>query len=108
MGNRFYLDEVNFTTPVGINELTKSIGFNVYPNPTLDIFNLQFTLSNSAKIKYQIQSITGSTFIEESEQLYLEGEYKIILNKNKSLAKGIYFLNLEINGIKMSRKLVVN
>jgi hypothetical protein len=108
MGNRFYLDEVNFTTPVGINELTKSIGFNVYPNPTLDIFNLQFTLSNSAKIKYQIQSITGSTFIEEAEQLYLEGEYKIILNKNKSLAKGIYFLHLEMNGIKMSRKLVVN
>ena len=108
MGNRFYLDEINFTTPVGINELTKSIGFNVYPNPTSDIFNLQFTLSNSAKIKYQIQSITGSTFIEESEQLYLEGEYKIILNKNKSLAKGIYFLNLEMNGIKMSRKLVVN
>ena len=107
-GNRFYLDEVNFTTPVGINELTKSIGFNIYPNPTSDIFNLQFTLSNSAKIKYQIQSITGSTFIEESEQLYLEGEYKIILNKNKSLAKGIYFLNLEMNGIKMSRKLVVN
>jgi len=108
MGNRFYLDEVNFTTPVGINELTKSIGFNVYPNPTSDIFNLQFTLSNSAKIKYQIQSITGSTFIEEAEQLYLEGEYKIILNKNKSLAKGIYFLHLEMNGIKMSRKLVVN
>ncbi len=108
MGNRFYLDEVNFTTPVGINELTKSIGFNVYPNPTSDIFNLQFTLSNSAKIKYQIQSITGSTFIEEAEQLYLEGEYKIILNKNKKLAKGIYFLNLEMNGIKMSRKLVVN
>ena len=69
---------------------------------------MQFTLSNSAKIKYQIQSITGSTFIEESEQLYLEGEYKIILNKNNSLAKGIYFLNLEMNGIKMSRKLVVN
>jgi len=108
LGNRFYLDEVNFTTPVGINELTKSIGFNVYPNPTSDIFNLQFTLSNSAKIKYQIQSITGSTFIEEAEQLYLEGEYKIILNKNKSLAKGIYFLHLEMNGIKMSRKLVVN
>ena len=107
-GNRFYLDEVNFTTPVGINELTKSIGFNVYPNPTSDIFNLQFTLSNSAKIKYQIQSITGYTFIEEAEKLYLEGEYKIILNKNKSLAKGIYFLNLEMNGIKMSRKLVVN
>ena len=46
--------------------------------------------------------------IEEAEQLYLEGEYKIILNKNKRLAKGIYFLNLEMNGIKMSRKLVVN
>lgn len=108
MGNRLYLDEINYTTPVGINELTKSIGLKVYPNPTSDIFNLQFTLSNSTKIKYQIKSITGFIFIEEAEQLYLEGEYKIILNKNNSLAKGIYFLNLEMNGIKMSRKLVVN
>lgn len=107
-GNRFYLDEINFTSPVGINELTKSIDFNVYPNPTHSAFAVHFKLSNAARIKYQVTSITGAVIVQEKEKAYTEGEYEINLNTNASLTTGIYFLNFEMNGVKMSRKLVID
>lgn len=107
-GNRFYLDEVNFTMPVGINEITKQIGFNVYPNPAETGFNLGFNLSNAAKIKYQVISITGAVLIEQPETTFAEGAHELSVNQNGTLSRGIYFVNLEMNGVKMSKKLVIN
>lgn len=106
-GNRFYLDEVNFTMPVGINAITKQIDFNVYPNPTSTAFNLSFTLSEAAKIKYQVISVTGAVLISEAEKTVSEGVHEFKLNENGKLSPGIYFLNLELNGIKMSKKVIV-
>jgi hypothetical protein len=106
-GNRFYLDEVDFSTPTGINEITKSASFNLYPNPTNASFNLNFNLADASKIKYQVTSVTGAVMIEESEKTYSEGAHEININQNAKLAGGIYFINLELNGIKMSKKLII-
>ena len=106
-GNRFYLDEVNLTIPVGINELTKSVGFNVYPNPTSNNFNLSFHLSDASKIKYQLTSITGAVLVSEDEKTYSEGAHEIRINANPQLSTGIYFMNLQVNGVKMSKKIIV-
>lgn len=107
-GNRIYLDEINFTIPNGVNELTKSLGFNVFPNPTKASFNLSFNLSNTAKIKYQITTITGAIIMQEEEKIIEEGFHEIHLNENNKLNNGIYFINFEMNGIKMSKKLIIN
>ncbi len=108
-GNRMYLDEINFNaTPLGVNELTKSIGFNVYPNPTNSDFNIKFTLSNEAKIKYTLTSVAGSVIIQENEKTLAQGTHEIKLNTKNQLAQGIYFVNLEMNGTKMTRKIIIN
>jgi hypothetical protein len=36
------------------------------------------------------------------------GEQVVSINKNGTLSKGIYFVNLSINGAKMSKKLLIN
>jgi hypothetical protein len=38
---------------------------------------------------------------------YGSGEQSISINKNANLPKGIYFVNLTLNGAKMSRKLII-
>jgi hypothetical protein len=106
-GNRFYLDEINFTTPVGINELSKSILLNVSPNPSQGSFNLNFTLSDDANINYEITSITGAVILSKGSKKYEQGTHQLKINLNSSLSAGIYFLNFEMNGVKMNRKLVV-
>ena len=107
-GNRFYLDDVNFVGTVGVNELTREIGFKVYPNPSESVFNINFTLSSPAKIKYEVVSVTGAVMLSTAEQSFNEGTHGLSINANKQLAAGIYFLNFDMNGVKMSRKLVVN
>lgn len=106
-GNRFYLDEVNFEMPVGVNELTKAISFNVYPNPTTADFGLTFQLSEEAAIKYEVLNVSGSAVLYDSSKQYSAGAHELKLNSRSELSPGIYFVNLELNGIKMSRKVIV-
>jgi len=106
-GNRFYLDNIRFAMPTGVNELTRSIELKLYPNPAHSAFNLSFRLSDASKIKYQVCSVTGAVLMEEHEKNYAAGSHVISINSASTLSAGIYFINLELNGVKMSRKVVV-
>ena len=107
LGNRFYLDEVNFSTPLGINDLSRSIGFSVYPNPSKASVKLNFHLSDAANIRVKLLNISGSVVEETSLKQFTNGEHEIELTSNATLSAGIYFVNLELNGTKLSRKIVI-
>ncbi len=104
-GNNFYLDDINFSIPTGINELTQSISFNVVPNPNNGNFDINFTLSNTAQIKYQITDLLGKAVYHAPMQNYSAGENKINIDIT-SFPTGIYFLQFEMNGQKMARKII--
>jgi hypothetical protein len=108
-GNRLYLDEINFMAPstVGMNELTESIKLNVFPNPTTSDFNLSFNLSKVSVIKYQLSSITGQVLISSEEKTFDSGNHTIGIHTNGELAPGIYFINLDLNGVKMTKKIII-
>jgi hypothetical protein len=107
-GNNIYIDAINFSSPTGINELTKSIQFNLYPNPTTSETNVSFKLDDPATIKVTVLDVTGREVLPAVENKYSAGEQTISINKNNTLAKGVYFVNLSFNGAKMSSKLVIN
>ncbi len=106
-GNRIYLDEINFNSPVGINEFTKSIALNVYPIPTKSSLEVNFTLSKSAKVNYYITNIAGIKLIESNEMLYNEGFNKVLINNLNQFSSGVYFLNVSINGITTVKKIIL-
>jgi len=106
--NRLYLDEVNFSDPNGVNELTKSIHFNLYPNPAKGEACIKFSLNDPANIKINIVDVLGKNVLPEMNYDFNPGEKNISINKNNILSKGIYFVNLSYNGTKMSRKLVID
>lgn len=108
-GNNLYLDAINISDPttVGINELTKSIKLNLYPNPTTSETTLKFNLNDASTVKISVVDVLGKEVLPIINTNYTTGEQSIVINKNNTLAKGIYFVNLSINGAKMSRKLVI-
>lgn len=106
-GNNVYLDDINFSLPLGVNELTQSIGFNVYPNPTTGAANIDFTLSNASTVKYSVTDVTGRVVEEERATEMTTGSHTMTINQSQKLKSGIYFVNFELNGQKMSRKIVV-
>lgn len=107
-GNKLYLDEIAFLTPdVGINEITKQLNLNLYPNPTNGSANLNFVLSNDSKIKVNILDVAGKAVVAEKAYSLNAGNHTIVLNENGQLSKGIYIVNMDYNGTKLARKLIV-
>jgi plastocyanin len=107
-GNRIYLDQINFTSPTGLNEFTKSIALNLAPNPTTSNFKVNFTLSEPKIVKVTITTVSGSSVIERAEKLYDSGNQSLEFNLGDVVSAGIYFVNIEFDGVKTSKKLIVS
>ncbi len=107
-GNRMYIDKINFAgNTVGINELTKSISLGLYPNPTKGTSTVKFTLSDASNIGIEVVDVLGKVVLPSNNSNYAPGTHTVNINNNEGLAKGIYFVNISLNGTKMSRKLIV-
>jgi hypothetical protein len=106
-GNRFYLDEVNFAIPVGINDLSRSLEFNVYPNPARRDVHVDFTLSDASDVKCRVTSLTGALVAGNDAGMLPTGAHRLDLSLPISMEDGVYFLTLEVNGARVCRKLVV-
>ncbi|MBA3681481.1 MAG: T9SS type A sorting domain-containing protein [Bacteroidetes bacterium] len=107
-GNRLFIDAVNFQNPNGLNELTKNYRLNLFPNPSTGETNLKFNLNDAANVTVNVVDMLGKNVLPATTINYNAGEQTIAINKNASLSKGIYFVNISINGAKMSKKLVIN
>lgn len=105
--NNLFIDQINLSGIVGINEVENSIGLSIYPNPTNSSSTIDFNIYNDENVKIKITDITGR-IIEETEKIDLNGsKASYIINKNGQLAKGVYFINLEINKTIITKKLII-
>lgn len=108
-GNNIYLDDINFSGigQVGVNELSKNIHFGLYPNPTNGEAVVKFKLNDAALINLDVVDVIGRKVLPSTNINVGSGEQSISINKNKTLSAGIYFVNLSVNGAKMSKKLII-
>jgi PKD repeat protein len=106
-GNNLYLDAINFFSPSGVNELSNSIRFNVYPNPANGLANVGFSLHDAGTVNVSVVDVLGKEIIPAEGKMFDAGDHIISLNAEKTLSPGIYFVNLSLNGAKMSTKLII-
>jgi len=99
-GNNVYVDKINIANAsTSINENTTST-FKVYPNPTTDFINVNF--ENAENITVSLINAMGQTVkvfnnVNNNTQLSLEG-----------LATGVYVLNADINGARVTKQIIKN
>ena len=85
-------DTLTVNACVGIEELTESVGLNVYPNPTTGIFTLELNATANIDATLNITSIDGKLVLTHK----VEGNGLITKSIDISgLANGIYYLKLE-------------
>ena len=112
------LGELTFTLTVDDGENTKEASVSVvvvncenvgeqtvedmtiYPNPANDVLNVSF-VGNYEDINWTIFNISGQVVKKSCEQ---SNSFEIKLNEIKA---GIYFLNLDLDGKQMMKKIVV-
>lgn len=112
-GNNFFLDDINYTDTtvevqdIGIKEIAKYIGFNLYPNPTNGSATIEFTLSENSNVKYHVCDVTGR-IVEGEKNFDLDpGTHIAVVNQNQKLKSGIYFVNFDLNKQRITRKLII-
>lgn len=100
-------DTFKIKTYTGINEIDLLENkINVYPNPTSGDFNLNFNLVEPASVSVQLISAIGvRTTLYERKKINA-GDCFLRFN-SKSSVKGIYFLEVEINSVRILKKLVI-
>lgn len=105
-GNNLYIDDINITGPVGIEEAISENDFSVFPNPTNNIVYVNFTLNTEEHVQLSINDITGKQVKIILNSKLNKGAHTFVINKNELNALGIYFLNLKTTNSNIVRKIL--
>lgn len=96
---------VKYTTLyTSINENYQKIGFNIFPNPVSDYIKITFSEQPSSRFYYRIFNNIGQ-LVTVAE---IQPNEKVFDLNVQSLKNGFYFIEVEYNGIKSSKKIIVN
>ena len=98
------LDFTPATTGIEENSVTNQV-LSIYPNPSIGLINVSLSSEESGKVTLNIFDIKGKKVHEETIQSDKLNNYPI---KLESLSKGLYILELNVNGKKISQKVVFN
>lgn len=105
--NNLYIDNINITGIVGLQDLARTIDLSIYPNPTNGASTLEFTSPVSSKVEVTVNDVTGR-LVEKSNFTTDAGvTSKYEVNKSQSLHSGIYFITLSLDGQKVTKKLII-
>jgi len=104
-GNNIYIDDVKIIDAgVGVNEITGTHAFEVYPNPASGVLNFSFTSRQSETLQLSITDPEGRIVFEKNVSSAL-GNNSFAVDIS-DFSKGIYTAALK-NGESSERKKVV-
>jgi PKD repeat protein len=104
-GNYLYLDNINVTTGLSVdNPEYSDVNLEVIPNPVIDNSKVSFTLLNDSAYELRVVDALGRV-IHTSKNTGNKGENTITL-PNK-MSKGLYWVELATKEIKTTKKFQV-
>ena len=102
-----YIDNINITGTVGVYEFENSLGLSIYPNPTNSSSIVEFTSPNDSKVNIVVYDVTGRV-VESSIVNALAGvNTKYTVNSSNKFYAGIYFITINIDNNKVTKKLII-
>ncbi|HTB05822.1 MAG TPA: T9SS type A sorting domain-containing protein [Bacteroidia bacterium] len=102
-----WIAQIYDATYTGINNISTASTTKVYPNPIIDMFKVEFTLTESIDLQMNIEDINGKVVKELYTGTGNAGDNVFSFNK-ANLSAGIYFLIIKSNSqIIKSEKIVI-
>lgn len=92
--------------PTSVEDVTANTIISLYPNPAQDVFVLGMSTSENVDASLQVVNISGQEVINQTIGK-VTGESKTTVDIS-ALSKGVYFVNVTLNGKQMVYKLVKN
>ncbi len=86
------------------SKMTDASSFVLYPNPSADHFQLASTALGNHSLKVQLIDMSGKVLSSYEGQLQ---EINAALSESSgTLAKGVYFVRIDVNGQSITKKFV--
>lgn len=106
-GDPLYIDNINFGNYViSVDELVESkFNFSVYPNPFNQDFQASFYAPNAKNAKLIVRDVAGRTLANKTVAPQI-GNNTVTVNELANLNAGIYFVQLTIDGITTTQRIV--
>jgi PKD repeat protein len=107
--NNIYLDDINITGVIGINESDNSeFDFSVYPNPLNANESLILSLEGSTQLmQVAVYDVMGHVIYTKSVMNTNGSTKHEIPMANLSISKGVYFVSVQSKTQKHTKKVVV-
>jgi hypothetical protein len=92
---------------VGINEINENVSINIFPNPTnKGLTTLSFDIENQSNVNVSLLNNLGQNIKTVFNGTLPQGNNKMNIELS-DLSKGMYLVNLNINNITTTRKILV-
>jgi uncharacterized protein YifN (PemK superfamily) len=91
-----WIAEISGTDPTGLEEQELDDKFVVYPVPTYDFMNINFTIETQEEVVIEIVDINGKSVKTLFRGVAKVGENKLTFNKD-ALPAGTYFVSISTN-----------
>lgn len=92
---------------VGIEELSILTNFTIYPVPSNEELNIEYSFSEAADVKLEMRNILGETLLQP---VFLKNQVGLNVTKLpiSNLHDGIYFLSMTTKEESISKKVIVS
>jgi PKD repeat protein len=102
-----YIDNINISGTVGLNEFENSLALSIYPNPTNSSSVVEFTSPTDSKVNIIVYDVTGRE-VESNTVTAIAGiNTKYTVNSLNKFNSGIYFITINIDNYKLTKKLII-
>ncbi|MCX6257475.1 MAG: C25 family cysteine peptidase [Bacteroidia bacterium] len=91
-----------------VPELAGGLKIEVFPNPTTGMANISFSLKQASLVNLGIYNMPGELVLPVFTGIDLENGNHFYTVDTRDLSPGIYFINLNIDGVSHARKIVID
>jgi len=105
-GNNVYIDDIRISGPVGIDEPgSVALNFEIYPNPSHGESVIHFDLQKESDTMLRLLDMTGRDVNTVINARMSAGMHSF--NPGSGLAKGVYLVELTVDGTRTVKKLIL-
>jgi len=103
--NDLYIDDINITATVGVNEVSIDNYVSVFPNPTNGMINVNLNALDLGAVNVKVYNLVGEVISETSDNISTAKKYAINLAGHSN---GIYFVEVKTEKGKAVKKILLN
>ncbi|MBL7929986.1 MAG: PKD domain-containing protein [Bacteroidia bacterium] len=103
-GNNIYLDDININGLVGINEIVKTEGVTLFPNPAEEQSKIEFSILKVSEVEILIHDLSGRKVQNIAAGSLTPGDYVYDIT---GLTSGSYTVTIQLEKESITKKLII-